>query len=129
MGLVLLMGVAGCSNPGTPRESSEVKTSATALASASPNLPVDPTTGSDPSTSPPSDLITGFWLLGSITRGGPGPCYGFRTDGGREYALSGATIGPLAIGDRIRARIKTTEQPVDCGPGEVGILLEIKRAG
>jgi len=38
-------------------------------------------------------------------------------------------IGGLSVGDRVKARVMATAQPIDCGPGEAVILLEVKRVG
>jgi len=38
-------------------------------------------------------------------------------------------IGGLSVGDRVKARVMATEQPIDCGPGKAVILLEVKRVG
>ena len=83
---------------------------------------------SGPFVSGPSDQITGLWVVGTVTRGGPGPCYGLQTDDGRELALNGAAVGPLSEGERVRVLVRTTERPADCGPGEPMIVMDLKPA-
>ena len=93
--------------------------------------PTEPPTKPPTSDSiPPSDLLEGLWVLGTVTRGGSGPCYGLRTDDGTELALSGSTAGTLEPGDRIRAlvRLPAERHVIDCGPGEPRILMQVKRA-
>ncbi len=80
-------------------------------------------------TTGPSDELTGLWVIGTVTRGGTGPCYGLATDDGRELALYANGAGSLIEGDRIRARVIVPVQPADCGSGEAMNLLEIKRIG
>lgn len=137
---VVLLAAAGCAPgaPGptvtstamTPPSATDHSLSSSAPTTRSASQLVDrPSTHPEAVISPPSDLITGFWVRGTITRSGPGVCYGLTVDDGRQFAMSGATIGGLPVGDRIKARVMATEQPIDCGPGEAMILLEVKRAG
>jgi hypothetical protein len=68
------------------------------------------------------------WVLGTVTRGGDGPCYGLQADDGRLLALRGAGAGTLNVGDRIRARVMVPLSEEDCGEGVPMTLLEIKPA-
>jgi hypothetical protein len=138
--LVVLLAAASCasgaagptmtSTAAAPPSTADLHPSSSAPTSRSATQFVDPPhTQPESAISPPSDLITGFWVLGTLTRSGPGTCYGLTVDDGRQLAVSGATIGGLSAGDRVKARVMATEQPIDCGPGEAVILLEVKRVG
>lgn len=128
--VVLGLGTVGCA-PGaaapmtTPTSSAATKPPTTTSGTTA--IMITPT--EQPVASGPSDRITGLWVLGTVTRGGSGPCYGLTTDDGRQLALSGKTLGPLTNGDRIRVLVQASERPIDCGPGEQFSATEVKRAG
>jgi hypothetical protein len=71
----------------------------------------------------PSDLITGTWIVGTVTAGGSGPCYRLVTDGGEEYAMHSDAGIALRQGSRIRARVAPLRLRIDCGPGRPVSLL------
>ncbi|MDG4763373.1 hypothetical protein O7632_04510 [Solwaraspora sp. WMMD406] len=83
---------------------------------SSTELPVSPRPRTPPKT--PSDLITGDWLVGTVTRGGSGPCYGLITDDGVEHALYGTDSAELVEHTRIRVRVAPLELRISCGPGQ-----------
>jgi|GEM_PF-1655327 len=78
--------------------------------------PTLPRPGTPPKT--PSDLITGDWLVGTVTRGGTGPCYGLVTDDGTEHALYGDDGTTLTQHTRIRAKVAPLRIRIYCGPGQ-----------
>ena len=55
--------------------------------------------------------------MGTVTRGGSGPCFGLVTDDGTEYALYHPDGITLAQGARVRVRLGPASQGTDCGPG------------
>jgi hypothetical protein len=73
--------------------------------------------------------MPGDLLVGRITRGGTGPCYGMETDEGVVYALFGGNGVALAEGDTVMVWFEQLRVLVDCGPGRpVSIVkLEIVR--
>ncbi|MFY1697327.1 MULTISPECIES: hypothetical protein [unclassified Solwaraspora] len=84
------------------------------LSRTDPPVPTRP--GTPPST--PSDLITGDWLVGTVTTGGTGPCYGLVTDDGVEHALYGDAGAPLVRHTRIRVKVEPLDVRISCGPGQ-----------
>ena len=56
-------------------------------------------------------------VVGTVTRGGSGPCYGVQTDDGVQYALYSAKGESLVRGTRVKARTKPTRLRIDCGAG------------
>ena len=99
--------------------------------SSGPNTAETATTapgGSTRPSVPPSDEITGFWVLGTIGADSAGPCYEFRADDGRTITMYSSRAGSLAAGERIRARLVTPVKPIYCGSSEALRLLETKRA-
>jgi hypothetical protein len=56
-------------------------------------------------------------VVGTVTRGGSGPCYGVQTDDGTQYALYSALGESLVRGTRVKVRTKPTRLRIDCGAG------------
>jgi hypothetical protein len=56
-------------------------------------------------------------VVGTVTRGGSGPCYGVQTDDGTQYALYSAKGESLVRGTRVKVRTKPTRLRIDCGGG------------
>jgi hypothetical protein len=56
-------------------------------------------------------------VVGTVTRGGSGPCYGVQTDDGTQYALYSAKGESLVRGTRVKVRTKPTRLRIDCGAG------------
>lgn len=86
--------------------------------------PPPPPAAAPPSSSPPSapsapsDFLPHTDLLvGTVVRGGDGPCYGVRTDDGTEYALHSAEGFALPYGKRVKLRTEFMRTRIDCGPG------------
>ena len=64
-------------------------------------------------------------VVGTVTRGGSGPCYGLTTDDGTAYALHADGGRQLVKGTRVRVQTKPSKLRIDCGPGK---LVEIVTA-
>jgi hypothetical protein len=120
---VLLM-LAGCARdstpettPGNPPVDSTPSSSPSPSPSASATLP-----GLTPPSGPPKDPTDQIkktdTIVGLVTRGGSGPCYGLQTDNGTEYALYSSARHELPRGKYVRLRTKTTLLRIDCGPGK-----------
>lgn len=96
--------------------------------SATPPLSTTPpptldTPGAPPKS--PTDQRVKDILVGRVTKGGTGPCYGMVTDDGKEYALYSTAGTALAKGDTIRVRYAPLRLKIYCGPGEHVSALDI----
>ena len=77
---------------------------------------------SDPRDPPrdPSDRIKDTsWVVGTVTDGGSGPCYGLTTDDGTRYALHSTDGTTLVKGQRMRIRTERAKVRIDCGAGKL----------
>jgi hypothetical protein len=63
-------------------------------------------------------------VVGVVTRGGSGPCYGLQTDDGTEYALYSRNALTLTRGSYVKAHTKPATVRIFCGPGR---FLEITK--
>ncbi|GLH94732.1 hypothetical protein [Phytohabitans aurantiacus] len=92
-----------------------------------PSTTPPPPTSSAPSKPPatPSDQRPKDIVVGRVTRGGEGPCYGMVTDDGREYALYSTAGTKLAEGNTVKIRFEPLRLKIYCGPGEHISALEI----
>ena len=90
---------------------------------------IDPPTARPPSPPPPTptDIVPPEWLVGTVTKGGTGPCYGIRTDDGKLYALYGGSGVALDLGIKVRVRVEPLKLKIYCGPGQHVAILEIER--
>jgi hypothetical protein len=68
-------------------------------------------------------------LVGRVTRGGTGPCYGLETDEGKQYALYNADGMSLAVGATVRVETAPMMLKINCGPGEHLSAVKIDRVG
>jgi hypothetical protein len=68
-------------------------------------------------------------LVGRVTRGGSGPCYGLETDEGKQYALYNADGMSLAVGTTIRVETAPLRLKINCGAGEHLSAVKIDRVG
>lgn len=77
----------------------------------------------------PTDLLPTDILVGTITRGGTGPCYTMETNDGVPYALYGGDGVSLSKGDTVRVTFEPLRLKIYCGEGQhVAIVkLEIVR--
>jgi hypothetical protein len=143
---MLAVLVSGCGGPqhvnpanrdlsALPSSSHAADTAASTPPSSSSSSPSSPSpleesvTRTSRPSGPPSeptdnDKPTG-WIVGTITAGGTGPCYGLVTDEGVQYALY-STVGiRLDKGSRVRIKGKPAKIRIYCGPGK---LLEMTDA-
>jgi hypothetical protein len=121
----VLMFLAGCAQgtgPGAPPVDMP-----SSPASSTPGTDAPLPTLTQPTAPPenPTDQIkkTGT-VVGLVTRGGSGPCYGIQTDNGTQYALYSSAKHELPRGKYVRVQTKPSLLRIDCGPGK---LLEIVR--
>jgi|tagenome__1003787_1003787.scaffolds.fasta_scaffold20977522_4 hypothetical protein len=56
-------------------------------------------------------------VVGTVTRGGSGPCYGVQTDDGKLYSLYSSRGDNLVRGTRVKVRTKPSRLRIDCGAG------------
>ena len=71
----------------------------------------------------PTDAIRKTDLVvGIVTRGGSGPCYGLQTDDGTQYALYSRSALDLTRGAYAKVHTKPATVRIYCGPGR---FLEI----
>ena len=116
--LVAMLAVlmAGC---GGPRPTSSAP-------AASPTLESVPTSRpSGPPREPTDNDKPAGWIVGTVTAGGTGPCYGLVTDDGIKYALHSTAGTRLDKGARVRVQGTPAKIRIDCGPGQ---LLEMTAA-
>ncbi|MEV4758210.1 hypothetical protein AB0J86_24250 [Micromonospora sp. NPDC049559] len=147
--LVPLAGCAGTSGEPTPLGPAPVGGSVTAgpagtggttptgAPDGSPTSTRPPLSNSRPPTvgpaakppSEPTDQRRNEVVGGTVTRGGPGPCYGLVTDDGVEYALYGRDAGTLTEGRRLVVLVGPQLLKVDCGPGRPASIVEVRSGG
>ncbi|AGZ38650.1 hypothetical protein [Actinoplanes friuliensis] len=76
-----------------------------------------------PVSTPPSTPTDQFQyddlIVGTVNRGGSGPCYGLVTDDGRQFALYENQGRELIKGVRVQVRAEPSTLRIDCGPGEL----------
>jgi hypothetical protein len=58
------------------------------------------------------------WVVGVVTRGGSGPCYGLKGEDGVDYAVYSAKSQKLTKGQRIRTKLTAGPTPQSCGSGK-----------
>jgi len=94
-------------SPVAPADSSPPPLSSTQLPTRNPAKP--------PKT--PTDQVPTDVVLGRVTRGGPGPCYGVVDDDGIEYAVFSTAGVTLAEGKVVRIKYQQLKRAIDCGAG------------
>lgn len=77
-----------------------------------------------PSDPRPTDI-----LVGRVTRGGSGPCYGMETDDGKQYALYSTATMELEVGATIKVQYAPLLLKIYCGPGEHVSAVKITLVG
>jgi hypothetical protein len=77
----------------------------------------------------PTDDLPADWIVGTVTRGGDGPCYGVETNDGVPYAVYRPDGPTLSRGDPVRVRIAPLELKISCGPGHHvrAVTIEVVR--
>ena len=131
----LLLG--GCARGESGGLVTRDRPSPSASSSGDTTPPAPPSSGTDlptlrPPTGPPkspTDQLPTDLIVGTVTAGGRGPCYGMETNDGKQYALYGTDGVLLSRGDTVRVKVKPLQLMIYCGPGEhVAIVkLEIVR--
>jgi hypothetical protein len=116
----VLLSLAGCAQGTTP--GAPPVDGPTSAASAVPAPTLIPPTA--PPNGPTDQIKKIDTVVGVVTRGGSGPCYGLETDEGTQYALHSTGRHELLRGKYVRVLAKPSLLRIDCGPGK---LLEIVR--
>lgn len=73
----------------------------------------------------PTDRVGAYRIVGTVTRGGGGPCYGFAADDGSQLALYSAAGAVLVEGERMSVLVAPAPFRIDCGPGILVRLLGV----
>jgi len=139
--LLVTAGLAGCaqdSSPSTLPASAPLSlpASATVPPSAAPPGDIPPSswpatvpTGTRPTAPPknPSDQIKKTDIVvGMVTKGGSGPCYGVATDDGTQYALHSSAGHQLPKGKYVKVRTAPSALRIYCGPGTLLELISVE---
>ncbi|WIM96796.1 hypothetical protein ACTOB_000263 [Actinoplanes oblitus] len=112
---------------------------ATSGASARPSSPSAGTSGPaalptltrpvKPPKNPTDTVPNTGWVLGVVTRGGSGPCYGFTADNGTQFALHSTDGITLTTGGRVKVKLTTTMLKIYCGPGQLMAMTAAEPIG
>jgi hypothetical protein len=84
-----------------------------------------PLTPTAPPNGPTDQNKPTGWIVGTVTAGGTGPCYGLETDEGVPYALHSTAGIRLDKGARVRVKATPSRLLIYCGPGK---LLDMSAA-
>ncbi|RSM48876.1 hypothetical protein DMB66_45695 [Actinoplanes sp. ATCC 53533] len=76
-----------------------------------------------PPSEPTDDIKPTEVIVGTVNRGGTGPCYGLVTDDGVQYALYEAKGRALTTGIRVTVDASPSRLRIACG---TGTLVEVK---
>ena len=76
-----------------------------------------PTEPSTPPSEPTDEIKPTEVIVGTVNRGGPGPCYGLITDDGVQYALYEDKGRTLTKGIRVTVDASPARLRIDCGAG------------
>jgi hypothetical protein len=121
--------VRSYSSNATPTPTQAGSSSPPATTAAQPPVdqaPPSPQPAITEKTGPPRDPTDSIkktnLVVGVVTRGGSGPCFGVRTDDGTDYALYSVNPLTLTHGTYVKVRTRTAKVRIDCGPGK---FLEI----
>ena len=114
--LLLIFVLSGCATPAHVNPQNRVISGSPSATPKKPSTPPDnPTDRIKPTT----------WIVGTVTAGGTGPCYGLVTDEGKQYALHSTAGLALTKGSRVRIKTQPARVRIYCGPGT---LLELTAA-
>jgi hypothetical protein len=103
-----------------------------------PGSPVPPRDGSAPSTwpnagvptQPPRDptdnILDTETVVGFVTRGGSGPCFGLQTEDGVDYALYSIRQLTLTRGQYVRVETEPSDVRIDCGSGRFRAITTVE---
>ncbi|WP_433373319.1 hypothetical protein ACQPZX_01630 [Actinoplanes sp. CA-142083] len=119
---ILVVLASGCGSP-SPALSS-APSSAPPSSASEPAVP-RPFTPSGPPNGFTDQIKPNGWIVGTVTAGGTGPCYGLETDDGVQYALYSTAGIRLDKGTRVRVKATPSRLRIHCGPGK---LLDMSAA-
>lgn len=105
------------------------RASATPVTSASPTLPYEGRSGplsASPPRYPTDNIKKTSVVVGVVTRGGSGPCFGVQTDDGVEYALYSGLHLTLTRGQYVRLRTEPSDLRIDCGSGRFRAITAVE---
>ncbi|MDP9815403.1 hypothetical protein [Spirilliplanes yamanashiensis] len=96
-----------------------------------------PSPAASPAGEPASAPPIGFtdlqkrpgWVVGTVTRGGDGPCYGFLTEAGETLALHSPDGLTLRQGATVRIQVMSPSHRIACGEGTPMALRAVEPVG
>jgi hypothetical protein len=115
IGFVVLFLLSACASGGEPSPAGQPP-------SALPTLSAPAAPPSEPTDDTKATTI----IVGTVNRGGSGPCYGLVTDDGVQYALYEAKGRALTTGTRISVDAVPSRLRIDCGPGTLVEVMALK---
>ena len=124
-GLLLIFVLPGCATPPHVNPQNHAISDSPSI---SPPVAPSVAPAKKPSTPPddPTDRIKPTTsIVGTVTTGGTGPCYGLVTDEGKQYALHSTAGLTLTKGGRVQIKTQPARVRIYCGPGT---LLELTAA-
>jgi hypothetical protein len=106
-------------SPGTPSGGTQPPLSSTELPTLKPAKP--------PKT--PTDRVPTDLIVGRVTRGGSGPCYGVIDEDGTHFAVYSTAGMSLGVGATVRIRFEQPKRTIDCGAGRPIQAIQIAIVG
>jgi hypothetical protein len=85
-----------------------------------------PTRPTGPPKGPSDQIKQTDIVVGMVTKGGSGPCYGIATDDGTQYALHSTAGHQLPKGKYVRVRTAPSVLRIYCGPGRLLELIAVE---
>ncbi len=83
-------------------------------------LPGSPPVATPRTSAPESagaSAVPAGWISGRVTKGGAGPCFGFKADDGVQYAMHSIQARTLKAGDRVKVQVTPSRLRISCGDG------------
>jgi hypothetical protein len=115
---------SGSTTQPTPSESPHVTRKPTKPTESAQRPTPTPSVPPGPPRDPTDNIKKTDIVVGTVTRGGRGPCYGLQTDDGTEYALYSNRGHQWTAGTRVRVRVKPSAQLISCGTGRFVEITE-----
>jgi hypothetical protein len=84
------------------------------------------TRNSSPPDNPTDQIKKTTLVVGLVTHGGTGPCFGVQTDDGTEYALYSALELTLKRGQHVQLWTRPSSLRIDCGSGQFREITGVK---
>jgi hypothetical protein len=109
-----------------PARSSPTQESATSPSAKTPAALPTLARPTAPPRGPTDQIKKTNLVVGTVTRGGSGPCYGLATDDGTAYALHATTAHQLVKGTRVRVQTKPSLLRIDCGTGKLVEIVTVE---